>query len=87
MSRRFITTDSQSSVRPGRSWLARGQCEGRGAAAHPQAGETIASVRPCRSSSQPARIAPAVLRIRDGKVVHWREYQDTFAILQAMTQP
>jgi limonene-1,2-epoxide hydrolase len=36
---------------------------------------------------QPARIASAMLRIRDGKVVHWREYQDTFAILQAMTQP
>ena len=29
----------------------------------------------------------AVLRIRDGKVVHWREYQDTFAILQALAQP
>jgi ketosteroid isomerase-like protein len=26
----------------------------------------------------------AVLRVRDGKVVHWREYQDTPAIAQAM---
>jgi ketosteroid isomerase-like protein len=25
-----------------------------------------------------------VLRVRDGKVVHWREYQDTQAIAQAM---
>jgi ketosteroid isomerase-like protein len=29
----------------------------------------------------------AVLRVRDGKVVHWREYQDTFAILQAVGRP
>jgi ketosteroid isomerase-like protein len=29
----------------------------------------------------------AVLRVRDGKVVHWREYQDTCAILQAVAQP
>jgi ketosteroid isomerase-like protein len=26
----------------------------------------------------------AVLRVRDGKVVHWREYQDTLAIARAM---
>ena len=26
----------------------------------------------------------AVLRVRDGQVVHWREYQDTLAIAQAM---
>jgi len=26
----------------------------------------------------------AVLRVRDGKVVHWREYQDTLAIAQAL---
>lgn len=25
-----------------------------------------------------------VLRVRDGKVVHWREYQDTLAIARAM---
>jgi len=26
----------------------------------------------------------AVLRVRAGRVVHWREYQDTLAIAQAM---
>jgi uncharacterized protein len=27
-----------------------------------------------------------VLRVRDGKVVHWREYQDTFTIAHALGQ-
>ena len=27
-----------------------------------------------------------VLRVRDGLITHWREYQDTFAIAQALTR-
>jgi ketosteroid isomerase-like protein len=27
----------------------------------------------------------AVIRARDGRITHWREYQDTLAIAQAMT--
>ncbi|MGH3759122.1 nuclear transport factor 2 family protein [Actinophytocola sp.] len=29
----------------------------------------------------------AVMRVRDGLIVHWREYQDTQAITDALTQP
>lgn len=28
-----------------------------------------------------------VLRVRDGKIVLWREYQDTLALIEAMTRP
>jgi uncharacterized protein len=37
------------------------------------------------TTRQPASAAfIGVLRVRDGKIVHWREYQDTFAIVQAL---
>ncbi|WP_030441167.1 nuclear transport factor 2 family protein [Actinoplanes subtropicus] len=45
----------------------------------------LAGVKPA-TGERGATDLIAVLRVRDGKVVHWREYQDTLAIARAMAQ-